>query len=243
MAPRALASALLFFAVLGGESALAQNLSLNLAEGRVTLHANGVTARQILAEWARQAQVQIEGAERLAPQRLTLQLDNVAEAEALEIVLRQASGYILAPRPAGTPGRSVIDRILILPVSAASAAPARMRAVPPPMVPPPVQADEYDQPPTFPGAPDEPQNEPAQDYDPTRPPFQPPQLPGNETPPPAPPPPFSVPLAPAGPAGEGPAPSGPVIVDRPGVLPVPQQQQQQQPQPPNAPPTPPSPPR
>lgn len=247
MALRTLASALLFLTVLGARPLGAQGLSLALADGRVTLHADGVTAQQILAEWARQAQVQIVGAERLAPERLTLQLDNIAEAEALDIVLRQASGYILAPRPAGVPGRSTIDRILILPVSVASAAPAGMRAMPPPLMPPPVQQpDPSGQPPVLPGAADETQNGQPQDFDPNGPPFQPPQPMGSGTPPPAPPPPFSVPLAPGTPSGEGAAPTGPVIVARPGVLPVPQQQQPQQPpqQPPSGPPsTSPSPPQ
>jgi hypothetical protein len=212
--------------VLGGvlavsSSAGAQQLSLSLADGRATLHADGVTARQILDEWASRADVHIEGAERLPAEPLTLQLDNRPEAEVLEIVLRSASGVILARRPPGSSGASAIDRILILPVSSASAAPVGpppMGPMSPAMTPPAVYVPapmgqppgaEFDQVP--------PDEQPAQDG--SEPPFPPPTLTPAGPPPSIP---VAVPIAPS-PSDATATPTGPLIISQPGVIPVPQQ--------------------
>ena len=56
------------------------------------------TLRQILAEWARVGQTKIVNAERVPGGPMTLELTNVPEVEALEILLRSAGGYVLAPR-------------------------------------------------------------------------------------------------------------------------------------------------
>lgn len=137
--PRTVA-ALCFVGALAAADARAQNVSLTFADGRVTLRTQNASARQILAEWARQADVKVVGAERLSGPPLTIQLENVPESTALEVVLRNASGYILAPRAAGERGRSLIDRIFVLPVSTASSAPPapQRRAGPPTFAPPPV---------------------------------------------------------------------------------------------------------
>jgi len=217
--------------------ARAQDVTLAFTDGRVTLRARDATARQILAEWARQTEVRILGAERLAGPPLTLQLEEVPETEALDVVLRQASGYILAPRPVGAAGTTAIDRIFILPVSTASAAalPPPRAAGPPAFAPPPVLND-----------PALPQNPLGQDG--SAPPdggeSAEPVSPGD----PAPLTPATAPEAFAQPPGPAPLPSfaapsitdtqtteedapTPLIVPRPGVLPAPRPQ----PQPPSPP--------
>jgi hypothetical protein len=103
-------------------------LRLSIANGRVTLFAQNVTVREILAEWARIGQTKIVNAEKLGGPPVTIELDNVPEAQALDSVLRSAAGYVMAPRAAGTPGASVYDRILIL----ASSRPPAVVATPPP---------------------------------------------------------------------------------------------------------------
>jgi hypothetical protein len=50
---------------------------------------------------------------------LTLELEGVTEREALDIILRGVSGYMLAAREPGGAGASMFDRIMILPTSAA----------------------------------------------------------------------------------------------------------------------------
>jgi hypothetical protein len=103
-------------------------LRLSIANGHVTLFAQNVTVREILAEWARIGQTKIVNAEKLSGPPVTIELDNVPEAQALDTVLRSAAGYVMAPRAAGAPGASVYDRILIL----ASSRPPAVVATPPP---------------------------------------------------------------------------------------------------------------
>ena len=85
--------------------------------GRVTVSASNATVGQILAEWARVGQTKIVNPERAGGGVLTIELTNVPEVEAIEIILRSAGGYVLAPRRAEMANASLYDRILILPQS------------------------------------------------------------------------------------------------------------------------------
>jgi hypothetical protein len=96
----------------------AQNLKLQIQDGLVTLEAQNVPARQILAEWARIGGAKIVNGEKVVGAPLTLQIEGMPERQALDIVLRGASGYMLAARQEGT-GVSAFDRIMILPTSSA----------------------------------------------------------------------------------------------------------------------------
>ena len=102
----------------------AGELSLQVRDGRVSLVARDVTVREILAEWARVGRVTIVNGDRVPGPPVSLHLDDVTEAHALEVVLRSASGYLAAPRRDASAGDSAFDRVLILPVSVAPAAPA-----------------------------------------------------------------------------------------------------------------------
>jgi hypothetical protein len=95
-----------------------QNLKLHIEDGRVTLEAQNVPVRQILAEWARVGGAKIVNGEKVVGAPLTLQLQAMPERQALDIVLRSVSGYMLAARQEGT-GVSAFDRIMILPTSSA----------------------------------------------------------------------------------------------------------------------------
>lgn len=147
MGRRAVASLAFVAALWLALPATAQQVRLSLANGRATLHTVDASPSAILAEWARLGGTRVVDAERLTGTPLTLTLENVPEREALDIVLRSAAGYIAAARPAGTPGVSAFDRIIVMPVSAnASAArsgpaPAAAAAVMPPQPEPVMQAD------------------------------------------------------------------------------------------------------
>jgi len=138
-------------AVIGAAStATAQDLKLTMAEGRVTLIAHEVPLQRILAEWARVGDTRIVNGDKLFGPPVTLELVDVPEGRALDMVLRQAAGYMAAPRPAGQPGVSLYDRILILPTSrpptvTASTAPQPFNrtVMPQPM---PVPVDDQDEP-------------------------------------------------------------------------------------------------
>jgi hypothetical protein len=132
-------------------AATADPLELTIQDGRVTLVATNATVRQILAEWARIGRTRIVNGERVPGGLVTLQLTNVPEAEALDLLLRTAAGYIAAPREVVSSDGSRFDRILILPTSAAPAAAARVTPAPAPPRPAVPQAPAPLQPvtPTF----------------------------------------------------------------------------------------------
>jgi hypothetical protein len=107
-----------FIGFLGGVApAIAGELKLAIANGRVTLVAKDVPLRQILAEWSRVGQTRIVNGEKVAGAPLTLQLLDVPERQALEVLLRSVSGYLAAPRPVAVTASTVsqYDRIMILP--------------------------------------------------------------------------------------------------------------------------------
>jgi hypothetical protein len=82
-------------------------------------------------EWARVGQTKIVNVERIPGGPLTLELDEVPEAEALDLLLKSVTGYVAAPRPVGVPTLSRYDRILVLPTAAVARVPV---AGPPPPV-------------------------------------------------------------------------------------------------------------
>jgi hypothetical protein len=88
------------------------------------MSATNVPVRQVLAEWARVGGTRVVGAERITAGPVTLQLEAVPEAKALDIVLRGAAGYVAAARPVAGGGRSMYDRILVLATSTPPATPA-----------------------------------------------------------------------------------------------------------------------
>jgi hypothetical protein len=100
-------------------TAFAGELTVKMADGRVTVIAQEVPLRQILAEWARVGQTRMVGAEKIVGGPVTIQLVDVPEKEALDILLRSAAGYMTAPRLAATPGASLYDRVIILATSRA----------------------------------------------------------------------------------------------------------------------------
>ena len=105
-----------------------QPVELQFDTGLVTLSAQNVPVRTILAEWARMGGATIVNGDRVVGPPVTIELNGVPEQQALGIILRSVAGYVLAPRRSGSSSASAFDRILIL---ATSAAP---RNPPPPAV-------------------------------------------------------------------------------------------------------------
>jgi hypothetical protein len=132
--------------------AAAQELKLSMANGRVTLVARDVPVRQILAEWARIGDTRIVNGDKLMGPPVTLEIVDYPEGRALDLVLRQAAGYMAAPRPANSPGASLYDRILILPtsrppaVTAVATPPTYNRNFMPQPMPQPVEDDDRGEP-------------------------------------------------------------------------------------------------
>lgn len=103
-------------------SASAQAVQLAFHDGLVTLTTQNASTRAILAEWARLGGTEVVNIDRLSGPPLTLQLNNVPETQALDIILRGNAGYIAGlRRTAGAPGtRSALDRILVIPTAGTS---------------------------------------------------------------------------------------------------------------------------
>ena len=94
--------------------AAADEIQLSLDAGRVTLVATGAPMAEVLAAWSRVGGTRFVDAEAVAGEAVTLHLVDVAESEALRVLLRPAVGYVAAPRRAGSTGASRYDRVKIL---------------------------------------------------------------------------------------------------------------------------------
>ncbi|CAN5490276.1 hypothetical protein BH23ACI1_BH23ACI1_14000 [soil metagenome] len=197
--------------VLTALPASAQELTLTMQEGRVTLIAQNVPVSRILAEWARVGQATVLNGEKLTGPPVTLHFENQPEREVLEVLLASASGYIVAPRSVAVANGSAFDRILIMPTSRPPAVSAAMppQFNRPPAPPVPIQPD-IDEEPNDPVLPPgmSPENQPPI---PEYPMAQP--VPGMPTPIPTTQPrpgmPTAPPGVPGGPGGVQPNPYGP----------------------------------
>jgi hypothetical protein len=182
-------------------------------DGLVTIVAKDVTIRQILTEWAKVGQTTIVNAERIAGGPVSLELSDVPEKQALDILLRSVNGYLAAPRPTIDPNASRFDRVVVLPTTTQPRS-LTASSAPPPQLPqprfqlPPAPVDINDQ--ANPNLPVDPnQRQPLVNQ------FAPPPV--NQFPPPG------VPPADSGrPPAPFTPPSGPVGTSAPGmVLPPP----------------------
>jgi hypothetical protein len=121
---------------LGLASSASAQVQLSIRDGRVSLSATNATVRQILMEWARVGQTKIVNVERISGAPLTLELDRMPEAEALDLLLKSVTGYMAAPRAMIVPTLSRYDRILVLPTAAVARVP--VTGPPPPVFQQPV---------------------------------------------------------------------------------------------------------
>ena len=204
----------LFFAAVVGVASIAGagELTVKIADGRATVIARDVPVRQILAEWARVGNTRVVGAEKLMGGPISLEIVDVPEKKALDILLRSAAGYMAAPRPAAVVGASQFDRVIILATSRPPAATAS--------VPAPFNMNR----PTIPQMP--PQPPPDDDNgEPEQGPVPPPGMQGPVAAPGMPTPGMPFPPGVQGPNGVQVVPNQPVTAPRPGMLPQPPQQQ------------------
>ena len=113
--------ALVVVALLGwAVPASAQAVKLEFRNGLVNLSTQNAPLRTILAEWSRLGGTRIVNGERVPGAPLTLELNGVTERQAVDVLLRTAAGYIVAPRAADSSAASSFASILILPTSAAA---------------------------------------------------------------------------------------------------------------------------
>jgi hypothetical protein len=131
------------------------DVQLSIRDGRVSIVAKDATVRQILTEWARVGRTNIVNVERIPGGPITLELKDVPEGEALDILLRTLSGYMAAPRLAQRPDVSQFETVIVMPTTAPP--PSRTAGVgPAPFTPPPSgfpQVEDDQGPPGIPGQP------------------------------------------------------------------------------------------
>jgi hypothetical protein len=135
-------------AVLTAAAPLRAEVRISMDNGKVTVKANNATVREILAEWARAGHARIINGDRVTGGPITLELTNMPEGQALDIILRSVAGYMAAPRAAADPTASLYDRIMILPTSTAprvtQSAPVNTPSIPTFAPPPPVMTSDDD---------------------------------------------------------------------------------------------------
>jgi hypothetical protein len=106
---------------LSASPAWSAGLQLTFDAGKVSIDAQDVTIRQILAEWSRLGHTRIVNLERVTSGPVTLKLESVPENVALDTILRTVPGYMAAPRATYLANASLYDRILIVPTTTAVA--------------------------------------------------------------------------------------------------------------------------
>ena len=101
----------------GAPTMAADDLHVSFRDGRVTVIATDVPVGAVLKEWSRVGETEFIDADRLTGQPVRLQLVDVPEATALRVLLRQAAGYVAAPRGDRTAEGSRFDRVLVMATS------------------------------------------------------------------------------------------------------------------------------
>ncbi len=99
-------------------SSSAQTVSLQFKNGLVTLSAQNASVGQILAEWARVGGTRMVNHQRVGGAPVTLELNDMPERQALDVLLRAAAGYVVTERQ-GTGGASMLGGVVILPTTSA----------------------------------------------------------------------------------------------------------------------------
>jgi hypothetical protein len=93
----------------------AQGVSVQIAfaNGRVTLTASDAPVAVVLTEWARVGRSEILGIDTLASRRVTLDLSDVTEAQALAAILGDGVGFVSALKTDWIPTQSRLARIRV----------------------------------------------------------------------------------------------------------------------------------
>jgi len=155
-----------------------RKLQLAFQDGTVSLVAQNVTVRDILAEWQRRGGCQFVNADKLpgASAPVSMQfVEGTPEGQAIDSLLRGAAGYVVAPRSDRTPGGSSCGAVYILatshptasatysPTASPVAAPLMIQGSPDDEIPPVMQMPAGPQrlSPNQPANPNQPQPQPA----------------------------------------------------------------------------------
>ena len=112
--PRAAAVSIVLWLSVMSLAAATGTVRLTIRDGRVSLVSNGATVQQILAEWTRVGGTLIDNAAALQSGPLDLQLDDVSEEQALQVLLRDTNVVVVGQSQPGAQA-SHIARIFVAP--------------------------------------------------------------------------------------------------------------------------------
>ena len=133
----------------GVASAAPDGVQITMHDGFVSVVAQNATLPEILTEWARVGGTTILNAEKIQGARITLELRDVPEKEALAVLLRPVSGYLAVQRRADSGALSHFDRIVIMPTAPPATASIQRTAPPPMFQQPPSQPATFEPAPAF----------------------------------------------------------------------------------------------
>jgi hypothetical protein len=117
--PTSLLAGLTLLALAAFPPSASADVQVSIHDGRVTIVAKDATVRQILTEWARVGRTRIVNVERIPGGPLTIEMKDVPELDALDVLLRTLSGYMASPRAAATSDSSQFEAIVVMPTTAA----------------------------------------------------------------------------------------------------------------------------
>src|SRR5687767_13526642 len=86
---------------------------VTIRDGRASVTARDAAGSDILEAWSRAGGTTIVNGELLKNARSTLELVDVPEEQALDMILRSAGGYLATRRSAPAAGASSFDRVVV----------------------------------------------------------------------------------------------------------------------------------
>src|SRR5262245_17538506 len=96
---------------------------VTIRDGRATITARNARVADVLAAWSRAGGTTIINSEAVAADRLTVQLVDVPEEQALDVILRPAGGYVARQRATASADVSRFDRVIVVARRAVQAGP------------------------------------------------------------------------------------------------------------------------
>jgi len=94
--------------------ARSRSLVVSCDEGRMTVVADSVALRTIIQEWARVGGVRLVNPQHVSLAPVSVDLRDLPEGEALEVLLRALPGYLLQERSMESGGSSVFEKLAVM---------------------------------------------------------------------------------------------------------------------------------
>ena len=111
---RVLGAFWLLILLLGTSVTATTEPEISFHNGRVTIIADDIPIQRILQAWSELGQTMFVETGELHSESIRVELVNVDELEAIRVLLRQAAGFVAAPRLPVPTGQSRFDRVFVM---------------------------------------------------------------------------------------------------------------------------------